>query len=175
MKSVIFLETQDIYFDETLSSMLERWGLSVLRPAAGQPTVPELQKRSVDVILLDIRQQGPNMINLLLDIKKALPDIEVIIINTADNIKNSMEAMRAGADDEIMAPFDSSELQKRINEACRRSRIKLSKSRKRSLSEMFGNVMNAAVFAQAGEFETAIELLNADRSERSGIKRKDTQ
>jgi DNA-binding NtrC family response regulator len=175
MKSVIFIETHDIYFDEILSGMLERWGLSVLRPPAGQSTVSLLQKNTVDVILLDIRQQGPEMINLLLEAKKALPDIEVIIINTADNIKNSMEAMRAGADDEIMAPFDSTDLQKRINDACRRRRAKLRKSGKRALGEMFSNVMNAAVFAQAGEFETAIELFNEDLSGHSGIKRKNIQ
>ena len=165
MKSVIFIESQDINFTETLSNMLGRWGLSALQRKDGQSPLDLLQEKSVDVVLLDIRHQGGNEINLLLDIKKALPDIEVIIINKTDNIKTSMEAMQAGADDEIIAPCDSSALQKKINEACCRRKKHLRKKGKRSFSDMFSDVMNAAVFAQAGEFETAVELMNGDKSE----------
>jgi DNA-binding NtrC family response regulator len=173
MKSVIFIETQDINFTETLSNMLGRWGLSALQRKDGQSTLDILQEKNVDVVLLDIRHPGGSEINLLLDIKKTLPDTEVIIINKTDNIKTSMEAMQAGADDEIIAPCDSSALQKKINEACGRRKKQLRKKGKRSFSDMFSDVMSAAVFAQAGEFDTAVELMNGETQEKPEEKKRE--
>lgn len=165
MKSVVFIESQDISFHETLSRMLGRWGLSVLQRRDEQSSLNLLLEKRVDVVLLDIRHPGGNEIIFLHDIKKKLPDIEVIIMNKADNIKTSMEAMQAGADDEIITPCDSSALQRKIDEACCRRKKHLKGKGKRSFSDMFSDVMNAAVFAQAGEFETAVDLMRGDRSD----------
>lgn len=160
MRSVIFIETGDLVFAETLSITLGQWGLSVLRRYDEPSSSETLRENKVDVVLLDIRQQSGNELKLLSDIKKTLPDIDVILLNRADNIKASMAGMQAGADDEIIAPCDSGILKKKITEACRRRNKRLKKRGKRSLLDMFSDAMTAATFAQAGEFETAVDFLN---------------
>lgn len=163
MKYVIFIDTTDDIFAEKLSSTLGEWGLSVLRRCDELSPFETLQNNKVDVVLLDIRQQSDNELKLLSDIKKRLPDIEVILLNRADNIKISMAGMQAGADDEIIAPCDSGIIKKKITDACSRRNKRLNKRGKRSILDMFSDAMTAATFAQAGEFETAVDFIKNEQ------------
>lgn len=121
--------------------------------------VPPLANQ-VDIVLLDIRQHQHEALTLLRGIKQTLRDAEVIVINRAGNIRSSMEAMQAGADDEIIAPCDTRSLKKKVMAACRRQEKRRRKREKRSFLGIFSDSMAAATFAQAGEFDTAVDLMN---------------
>jgi hypothetical protein len=66
--------------------------------------------------------------------------------------------MRAGASTELSAPFDLAALRSAVSAALRRRKTRLARARP-SLLERFQRAMSAATFAQAGEFDTARELL----------------
>ena len=77
----------------------------------------------------------------------------------------SMAGMRAGATDELTVPCDMDILQRKVAEACVRSRMRSAVSNTRSLLKVFEQTMSAAAFAEAGEFETAEQIMGCTGSE----------
>jgi hypothetical protein len=72
--------------------------------------------------------------------------------------------MRAGASSELSAPFDLAALRSAVSAALRRRWTRL--DRGPSLLARFQRAMDAATFAQAGEFETAREMLEDEGGRR---------
>jgi len=70
-----------------------------------------------------------------------------------------MAGMQAGAADEITVPIDTDTLRATIASVCSTRKTK----RKRSIFKMFGDAMAAVAFAQAGEFDTAVDLLDGPK------------
>jgi hypothetical protein len=73
--------------------------------------------------------------------------------------------MRAGASHELSAPFDTAALRSAVSAALRRRNKRLGGA-KLSLLERFERAMSAATFAQAGEFDTAREMLDEEKPKR---------
>ncbi|HSR36188.1 MAG TPA: hypothetical protein VLL73_03325, partial [Desulfurivibrionaceae bacterium] len=155
-------------FAELLCGKLQGWGLNATAGAEPpQEAVQAAAAGETDVILLDIRQQATATLNHLAAALKGKNGVEVVLINTAEGINASMEGMRAGASDEITTPLDAATLKKKIMAAIRRRQKakKAASGKKRSLWGMLEQTMNAATFAQAGEFDTAMEFLKEKDSQ----------
>jgi DNA-binding response OmpR family regulator len=156
--------SDDTDFAQTMKSVLQRWGMIVELAAA---EVAYLPADGIDVVLIDIRRQESNGLDLLADIRSRMADAKLILVNRMDNIQLSIAGMQAGADDEIISPFDTAILKKKIATAvqCRKKRRE-----KSSLLRRFEDAMAAITFAQAGEFDTAVELLNESEEQPSSHK-----
>ncbi|MBF0327766.1 MAG: response regulator [Nitrospirae bacterium] len=160
MGTAVFLETGDYNFAQTLTKTLLNWGLSVFHHNTEQDAVVLMEQEQIGVALLDIRISPDASLTLLKHIRENRPGAEIILINSHDNIRVSMDAMQAGANDEIIVPCDTGILKKKIAEALKRRKKLLHKKRGLSFLEMFSESMSAAAFAQAGEFDTAIDYMN---------------
>lgn len=156
-KATLLIITNDDILVETLGGKLQKWGAVVFHIDVESGSA--LPAALIDVVLVDIRQNTDKALQQLNNIVEELPTVETILINSSDNISASMMGMRAGAGDELIVPFDTDTLRQKINAAGKRSRKRL-KQRRSSLFTVFGEAMNAATFAQAGEFETALDFVN---------------
>jgi len=63
-----------------------------------------------DIVLLDILLPDINGLEVLRQIKERNRDLPVIMITATKTVKNAVEAMKLGADDYIVKPFDLDEL-----------------------------------------------------------------
>lgn len=116
-----------------------------------------LKKHPIDVVLLslnDLKKEGMALIKM---IKKKHPAVQVITINSGDQISLSIEGMKLGVFDDFLMPLDLDSLILRIREAYQAK--KDAEVVKPSLFQRCQNLMVAASFAEAGEAETAKELL----------------
>jgi DNA-binding NtrC family response regulator len=120
-----------------------------------------LKKHAVDVVLLslnDLKKEGMTLIKM---IKKKHPAVQVITINSGDQISLSIEGMKLGVFDDFLMPLDLDSLISRIQEAFQAK--KEAEVVKPSLFQRCQEIMVAASFAEAGEAETAKELLTKEQ------------
>ena len=132
-----------------------------------------LKKHPVDVVLLslnDLKREGTVLIKM---IKKKHPAVQVITINSGDQISLSIEGMKLGVFDDFLMPLDLDSLILRIREAFQAK--KEAKVIKPSLFQRCQDVMVAASFAEAGEAEMAKELLAKKSNCREPIKKRAQQ
>ena len=116
-----------------------------------------LKKHSVDVVLMSLRDLKKEGMDLIKMIKKKHSAVQVITINNGDQISMSIEGMKLGVFDDFLMPLDLDSLISRIREA-HQAKKDIENDRP-SLFQRCQNIMVAASFAEAGEAETAKELL----------------
>lgn len=171
ISATVLIVSLDADFAQTMKLLLQRWGMAVelAREPADFPSI------TADIVLLDIRQQEGDGLALLPIIRMRMAEAEIILVNRPDNIQPSMAGMQAGADDEIISPFDTDSLKNKISAAIQYRRKRKRKG-KRSLLKRFEEAMTVITFAQAGEFDTAVDLLNESEEKSSSHKdRKKTE
>ena len=157
MQTTTLIVSSDAGFAETMRGLLQGWGMTVALSEESTPApLPE-----TEIVLLDIRQASNEGPHPLLAIREKMPAAEVILINRPNNIPLSIAGMQAGAADELIAPFDTSTLKNSISAALRRRK---KRQGKKSLFQRFGDAMAAATFAQAGEFDTALSMMDGDEN-----------
>ncbi len=154
MQATALIVSSDAGFAETMKALLQAWGMTVA--LSGESTPPPT---GTEIVLLDIRMASNEGMHPLLAIREKMPAAEIILINRPDNISLSIAGMQAGAADELIAPFDTSTLKNSISAALVRWK---KRQGKKSLFQRFGDAMAAATFAQAGEFDTAIAMLDGE-------------
>lgn len=165
MNPNVLVINQDMSFLTVLADTLKRREMAVFTAEDEGGVGAVLAGQAVDVVLLDVRHEGPNAMLALTEIKRTQPEAEVILLSNAASIAWSMEGMRHGAFDDIAVPFDVDTLIKKIRVAWKQKSAKAKGRKKRSIGQIFSNAMMAATFAQAGEFDSAKEFLEPRRDE----------
>jgi nitrogen regulation protein NR(I) len=89
-----------------LQRMFEGKGKTVLTAKNGKEALDVLEKDIPDLVLMDIIMPGMNGIEVLKEIKKDYPKLLVIIMTAFGTTETAIEAMRCGAYEYILKPFD---------------------------------------------------------------------
>ena len=76
----------------------------------GQEALNFISEKKVDLVTLDLKMPGLGGIDVLKEIKKLQPDIEVMIVTGYGTLSNAQEAIRCGAGDFISKPFNVAEI-----------------------------------------------------------------
>jgi len=69
-----------------------------------------LSKKNIDGITMDLRMPGPSGIEVLKQIKAKFPSIEVLVITGYGTLRTALDAMRYGAYNYILKPFNIDEI-----------------------------------------------------------------
>jgi putative nucleotidyltransferase with HDIG domain len=94
----------------------------------GTAALDVLETESVPVVLLDMLMPGLDGIPLLQEVKKRKPLTEVIVVTGFADVAKAVEAMRLGASDYVLKPFDLSTVSNSIERALK-SRQRLLESK----------------------------------------------
>lgn len=76
----------------------------------GHEALRILKEKKIELVTLGMKMPGLSGIDVLREIKKAQPDIEVIIITGYGTLINAQEAIRFGAGDFISKPFNVADI-----------------------------------------------------------------
>jgi DNA-binding NtrC family response regulator len=76
----------------------------------GQEALRLIQDEEFDVVTLDLNMPGLSGIDVLKEIKKLKPNMEIIVITGYGTLANAQEAIRFGAGDFISKPFNVAEI-----------------------------------------------------------------
>lgn len=73
----------------------------------GKRAIASLEASTPDAVVLDLKLPDMNGIEVLKHVQSANPDVPVIVITAHGSINVAVEAMRAGATDFLLKPFDA--------------------------------------------------------------------
>jgi DNA-binding NtrC family response regulator len=93
-----------------LAALLRQDGLEALTAASGSAALDLLRARPCDLVISDLRMPGMDGLQLLAALGQRLPDVPVIVITAHGTIPLAVGAMRGGAADFILKPFDREEI-----------------------------------------------------------------
>jgi two-component system response regulator AtoC len=106
----VLVVDDDPAVSKVLAALLEQAGINC-RHVPDAPTALEaLRARPVDVVITDLRMPGPSGIDLLEGIVERWPDVPVILLTAHGNVGVAVDAMKKGAADFLLKPFDREEI-----------------------------------------------------------------
>jgi len=95
---------------ESLLGWLERDGYAVDAAGSGEEALDKLKTTHFDILLVDIKMEGISGLDVLKRVKEDDPDVAVVMITAYGSISTAIEAMKNGAYDYLLKPFDPNEL-----------------------------------------------------------------
>jgi DNA-binding NtrC family response regulator len=107
-------------FVEMFSLRLEGQGEKVSTAFSGKQALEVLEKKSIDVVILDIRMPGMDGIDTLKQIKTLYPLVEVILLTGHGSTETAVEGMKSGAFDYLMKPADFEDIKIKLENARKR-------------------------------------------------------
>ena len=166
----IMLVGNNTTFIENLSEKIKEGGLKVFTSSSANEAVNTLIKKKIDVVILNMKELQMSGIDILSRIKKVRPLTEVVMLTTPSIIHLSIEGMKLGAFDDLLLPPDIGDIQRMIIEAGIRKKEKEAeekkKKKRRSIIDTLDDIAVSATYAEAGQFETAMEILKKREKEK---------
>jgi two-component system NtrC family response regulator/two-component system response regulator HydG len=96
---------------ESLAKILAEDGYEVYTAPDGQEALRIAAEESPDIVLTDLRMPAMDGNELLQRLRKAYPDVGVVIMTAFGTIRSAVEALREGAEDYLTKPIDVEELE----------------------------------------------------------------
>jgi DNA-binding NtrC family response regulator len=112
----LLLIDDEIEFCKSTSKLLGLKGFNVIYATDSQKVIELLEKKNIDMVLLDIRMPDINGIDLLRMIKDRISHIPVIIISGHATVDVAVQAMKYGALNLYTKPLKIPELVVELNQ-----------------------------------------------------------
>ena len=106
---------------EALNMVLKPF-YGIYNASSGPQAIEIIQKTPIDLAILDLRMPGMQGTDLLREIKKERGQTEVIILTGYGTMKTAVEAIRQGAADYLLKPFNIAEMISAINRVLSKKR-----------------------------------------------------
>jgi DNA-binding NtrC family response regulator len=144
---------------EMLRDFLVREGHTVAEAENGDTAIQSVLKGHFDMILLDYKMPGMDGMQVLKEVKKINPEIDVIIITAYGTIETAVEAMKEGAIDYITKPVEFDDLLIHVDRVSeRRTLIRENEILRKELKEK-GVTMDKIIF-QSPKMNVLINMAN---------------
>jgi len=101
----------------SLQRFLGSEGYNVVTAASGEEALKIVNNEIPALVIMDVRMPEMDGIEVLGEIKKSHPKIQVIMMTAFSTTEKAIHAMKLGAYDYIIKPFDNDELLIRIKDA----------------------------------------------------------
>ncbi len=106
----ILIVDDDLSLNHFLTRALTQKGYQTLSAPTGGDAASHLRREHIDLVLLDNRLPDRTGLEILLDMKRDFPKLCVIIMTAFGTTETAIEAMRRGAFDYILKPFELDEI-----------------------------------------------------------------
>jgi two-component system response regulator AtoC len=93
-----------------LAASLQREGMQVREASSGDEALAAIASGPVDLVLTDLRMPGMDGMRLLHEVTARWGDVPVIVLTAHGTVALAVEAMKSGASDFILKPFDRDEI-----------------------------------------------------------------
>ena len=108
-KIKIIVVDDELSIRESLKGWLLQDGYQVETAASGPEALTKHGEQRFDIMLIDVKMPEMDGLTLLKKIKETDPDIAIIMMTAYGAIQDAVEAMKLGAHDYLLKPFDLEE------------------------------------------------------------------
>ncbi len=95
---------------ELMEVYISRQGFQVIGVPSGEDALGTLDDTQPDLVILDLVLPGMGGLDVLRQLKQALPRVPVVMVSGHGQARNIVESMRRGASDFLRKPFELEEL-----------------------------------------------------------------
>lgn len=106
----VLIVDDDAAVRQVLCGLLSQDGMIAAEAASAQEAEVQLEKHPVDVVVSDVRMPGLDGLGLLRRIRQHWPEIGVVMLTAHGTIQLAVEAMKSGANEFMLKPFDREEV-----------------------------------------------------------------
>jgi DNA-binding NtrC family response regulator len=124
MKPSILIVDDERSIRVGLKGLLAKEGYDVTVAENGAEALQLLDSRPCQLLLTDLRMPGLDGVSLLNQVRQRRPEIPVIMMTAYGSEKIAVEAMKAGAYDYIVKPFDNEEVKILVRQALEQSALR---------------------------------------------------
>lgn len=110
MSNKIMIVEDDNELREALCDTLELAGFDYVEAADAEAAIALLSEHQVDMVVTDVNMPGMDGHQLLEKIRLSHPGLPVMLITAFGQVSKAVDAIKAGAVDYLMKPFDSAAL-----------------------------------------------------------------
>ena len=121
--SKILIIDDEVQIRTLLTRMMELEGYDVCQAGDCRAALKQLELQNPDVVLCDVFLPDGNGVDLVLAIKKAAPNVEVILLTAHGNIPDGVQAIKNGAFDYITKGDDNNRIIPLISRAVEKARM----------------------------------------------------
>ena len=121
--SKILIIDDEVQIRTLLTRMMELEGYDVCQAGDCRAALKQLELQNPDVVLCDVFLPDGNGVDLVMAIKKAAPNVEVILLTAHGNIPDGVQAIKNGAFDYITKGDDNTKIIPLISRAVEKARM----------------------------------------------------
>ena len=140
------------YFRELVEGLLSEEGFETQTASSGEEALRLLEQSHFDIVLTDLVMPGMDGSELVHRIKQRDPEQDVVVVTGVVDVKTAVEAMKLGATDYLLKPFDRTTLASTLENILQRRRLRAEHGR--LLAE------NIEYLGERSLFERAIGLFS---------------
>ncbi len=146
-----------------ICDLLEMQGFDVYEASSGEQGMELFERERPTIILTDINIPGISGIEILKRVKKASPTTQVIVFSGMGTTDDIIRALRLGASDYIMKPFNLGLLIHNVNRCIERHELIMERIGRQKTLEKIVRERTAALSASFYETVKALGLLTEKR------------
>jgi DNA-binding NtrC family response regulator len=124
---LIVEDNEDLAF--TIAKVLQKEGHTVFKAKTGEEGLIALRKELVDLVLLDLKLPKMNGLDVLTKIREMDTDLAVIMMTASTDVKPAIDAMKKGAIDYLMKPFELEEMKLVVHKALEMHQLRIEVTR----------------------------------------------
>ncbi|MFH1176583.1 MAG: sigma-54 dependent transcriptional regulator [Acidobacteriota bacterium] len=141
---------------QSLAAWFREDGYDVAVAAGGRDALATLTREPVDILLVDIKMPGMDGLELLRKVRELAPDATVIIMTAFASVETAVQALKDGAYDYIVKPFDPEGVSRLVRKAAERYTLL---KENRALRERLESAAPALITTGQGAMREVGELL----------------
>ena len=144
----VLLVDDEEEFVKTLAERIKMRELKSDVALDGEQALKMMDKDLPDVMVLDLKMPGIDGMEVLRRTKEAYPGVQIIMLTGHGSDEDEKEARRLGVFEYLQKPVELEKLIRTVTKAYK---------------SKFESSMSAAAFAEAGDFNTAREILEDEK------------
>lgn len=119
---VLVVDDETDFLEMTVKRMKKK-GIQIEGVPSGYEAVEKINNENFDVVLLDVKMPGMDGVEVLREIKRVKPLIEVIMLTGHASVESGIEGMKLGAFDYLMKPMELDKILETIQDAYKKKSL----------------------------------------------------